>query len=658
MLLQTGKATVLRIAPFLIFFGVGLASLSLSRIGLAVWHASAVSEAEGWLRVLVQGLRVDVATMCMFLGIAACLYLVLPDLVVRSRWFQLSMTLWLAVTITVLVLLEAATPTFMQEYGLRPNRTFIEYLIYPREVLSTLRKGHLESSIIVLLVTLLAFWASWRLAASVLTHSLTAETSWIARLILAAALLVLVAMGIRSTLGHRPMNPAMLAFSGNATVNTLPLNSFYSVAFAMRDWLKSDVGARIYGDASDEELISAALERANAQGLVVAQSSPPLLFSRAPTFKGKPRNLVIILEESLGAQFVGSLGGRPLTPNLDRLGAEGWFFERLYATGTRSVRGIEAVLTGFTPTPSQAVVKQPLSQQNFFTIADALKREGYDTTFYYGGESHFDNMRGFFLSNGFERVIDRKDYKDPTFVGSWGVSDEDLLDNANREFVRLHQEGKPFFGFVFTSSNHDPFEFPDGRIDLYEKPKATRNNAAKYADYALGKFFDQAKAAGYWEDTVFLIVADHDSRAFGRDLVPIDNFHIPGVILGADIAPRRDGRIVSQIDLPPTLLSLIGIDVQTPMTGQDLNDLQKLVPGRAMMQYDNNFALMRGSSVAILQPGQAPTQFQYTPQGGTQRADSFDAQLAKDAFQIAMWGTVSYERGWYRTGGQTKISVP
>lgn len=650
MLLQTVKESVLRIAPFLVFFGVGLASLSLSRTGLSLWHANAVTEADGWVRVLLQGVRVDVATMCMFLGIAACLYLVLPDLVVRNKWFQFSMAVWLTLSITALVFLEAVTPTFMQEYGLRPNRTFVEYLIYPREVLSTLGKGHLTSSIVVLVLTSLVSWASWRLAVRVLQHSLAVEPSWIARSILSLLVLVLVAMGIRSTLGHRPMNPAMLAFSGNATVNTLPLNSFYSVAFAVRDWLKSDVGSRIYGDASDQDLVTATLARAEAQGLVVSQSTPPLLFTRPPHYKGKPRNLVIILEESLGAQFVGSLGGRPLTPNLDRLGAEGWSFSRLYATGTRSVRGIEAVLTGFTPTPSQAVVKQPLSQQNFFTIADVLKRKGYDTTFYYGGESHFDNMRGFFLANGFERVIDRKDYADPKFVGSWGVSDEDLLDNAHDEFVKLHEEEKPFFGFVFTSSNHDPFEFPDGRIELYDSPKATRNNAAKYADYALGKFFDQAKKSTYWDDTVFLVAADHDSRAFGRDLVPIDNFHIPGIILGAGIEPRSDSRIVSQIDLPPTLLSLIGIDAQTPMTGQDLTDPLKLVPGRAMMQYDNNFALMLGDSVAILQPGQSPTHFTYTPQGGMTRAASVDEALAKDAFGIAMWGTLSYERGWYRSG--------
>src|SRR5690606_21594174 len=137
----------------------------------------------------------------------------------------------------------------------------------------------------------------------------------------------------------------------------------------------------------------------------------------------QPKSLVIILEESLGAQFIGHLGGLPLSPNLDRLSTDAWTFTRMYATGTRSVRGIEAVVAGFPPSPAQAVVKQPEAQQDFYTLAETLAARGYDTTFYYGGESHFDNMRGFFFGNGFGRVIDQNDYPAPGFTGSWGVSD-------------------------------------------------------------------------------------------------------------------------------------------------------------------------------------------------------------------------------------------
>ena len=159
----------------------------------------------------------------------------------------------------------------------------------------------------------------------------------------------------------------------------------------------------------------------------------------------KPLNLVIILEESLGATFVESLGGVPVTPNLEKLKHEGWWFEQLYATGTRSIRGIEAVTTGFLPTPAQAVVKLSLAQRNFATLASILGQHGYESEFIYGGEAHFDNMRGFFTGNGFSLITDQKDFKSPKFAASWGVSDEDLFDKTHERLNAKHSEDQPSF---------------------------------------------------------------------------------------------------------------------------------------------------------------------------------------------------------------------
>lgn len=623
--------------------------LSLSRLGLSIWHREAVSAAQGWSQVLLQGLRVDVATMSMWLGLPAAIWLLLPPTWSRSAPARAVLALWLTLAVVVPLMLEVGTPPFMAEYGLRPNRLFIEYLVYPEEVGKTLLKGHLLAVLSATALGAAATWLAWRAARrAVLRHPVSG--GWLKRAALAVVVVLAAALGVRSTLGHRPMNPAMVAFSSDATVNALPLNSFYSVAFAARDWFRSDPGSRIYDAATSDDAVAQAMREAlAAAGAQLAHDAQlPVLASWPPVREGRPKNLVIVLEESLGAQFVGHLGGRPLTPNLDRLAEEGWAFTRLYATGTRSVRGIEAVVSGYTPTPSLAVVKRPLSQQGFFTLADLLRRHGYDTTFHYGGESHFDAMRGFFLGNGFEHVIEQKDYVDPVFTGSWGVSDEDLFRRADAEFRRKHAQGTPFFGFVFTSSNHDPFEFPEGSIELYEQPAATRNNAAKYADHALGVFFELARASEYWNDTVFLVVADHDSRVLGQSLVPVDNFHIPGVILGADIAPRRDARLVSQIDLAPTLLSLIGIDDPTPMIGHDLNRDDPSIAGRALMQYDNNFALMGEDGLTILEPGQPAERYAFRPgEALAPLGDASDAQELQ-ARLFALWGTVAYERGWHR----------
>lgn len=630
--------------PIMHFLLAGLLVLGLSRLGLSLWKANDVSQVTGWSQVFLQGIRVDIATLALLLTFPAMALVLLPT----RRWLGVIISLWLAGSLTVIIQLELATPGFMGEYGLRPNRLFLEYLIYPREVFSTLWHGRPFQLLLIPAVAVLVFWIAWRATRPLRGQVTNTLPLWL-RPLLALAILILGVLGVRSTLGHRPLNPAMVAFSSNPLVNQLPLNSFYALSHATRQWIQQEDSAMdLYGPLPEQEVVAAVRASTGLPPAAFPDDTQPGLARRQASFNGRPRNLVIILEESLGAQFIGHLGGLPLSPNLDRLSQDAWTFQRMYATGTRSVRGIEAVVAGFPPTPAQAVVKQPGAQQDFYTLAQTLRERGYDTTFYYGGESHFDNMRSFFFGNGFERIIEQKDYLNPSFTGSWGASDEDVLLHAEQEFSRLHAAGKPFFGFVFTSSNHDPFEFPDGRIDLYEQPKNTRNNAARYADYAVGRFFDKARSSAYWQDTVFLIVADHDSRVFGQDLVPIDNFHIPAMILGAGISPRQDQRIASQIDLGPTLLSLIGISAATPMPGRDLADAELTLPGRAMMQYENNFAWLQNDEVVILQPNSPARQYHYRPGNNRLLPVALDTALSTQAHAQALWGSLAYQRQWYK----------
>jgi len=360
----------------------------------------------------------------------------------------------------------------------------------------------------------------------------------------------------------------------------------------------------------------------------------------------RPMNLVLIVEESLGAEFVGSLGGLNLTPNLDRLGSDGIWFTNLYATGTRSVRGLEAIVSGFTPTPARSVLKLPRSQRDFFTLAELLGKAGYQSSFIYGGEAQFDNMRRFFMNNGFDKVVDEKDYKDPVFTGSWGVSDEDLFDKAHEEFMAAGDQ--PFFSLVFTSSNHTPFEFPDGRIELFDDEKSTVNNAVKYADYALGRFMDKARQSDYWDNTVFLIVADHNSRVYGNEIVPIERFHIPGLILGGAVKPAVFDPVASQIDLAPTLLSIIGVTSQHPMIGHDLTQATaRHTPGRAIMQFHATQAYMEGDRVAILQKDMPISQYRLR-EGTLVPAQDNSAELSTRALAHASWSSMAYEHSLYR----------
>lgn len=562
--------------------------------------------------ILLQGVRVDLIQI----GLMAIIPLLLmPIFAVFGAWtaWRHFTFLWVIACMTLLLFLEVATPGFIGEYDTRPNRLFVEYLKYPQEVCAMLWKGfriHVVAGIGALVLTV---WAMSRVMAPSLmqTNTLPMWVFWVSW----PLILLLTAFTIRSTTGHRPANPALFAFTQDAMVNTLVLNSTYSVFYAIYNLKHESKSSQIYGKISTEEMLNTFRETRlwlSDQRPLLNHPEYPTLQHQVPTVqREKPLNIVIILEESLGATFVQSLGGLPVTPELEKLKSQGWWFEQMYATGTRSVRGIEAVVAGFAPTPAQSVVKLSLAQKNFFTLASLLSEKGYLTEFIYGGESHFDNMRGFFMGNGFQQVVDQKDFVNPTFVGSWGVSDEDLLNRTHQQLIAHHAAGKPFFTLAFTSSNHAPFEFPDGRIDLYESPKATENNAVKYTDYALGQFFKQAQASDYYKDTLFLVVADHDIRVRGDDLVPVKHFHIPALILGADISPKTITTVASQIDLPTTLLSLAGVTADHPMMGRDISAEPDNLPGRAMMQYEQNFAWMEGNKIVVLRPEKAPTFGEY-----------------------------------------------
>ena len=636
------------IRPFVIFILAAFAITTLSRAGLVLWQNERLLSLSDLWHVFLFGVRIDLSSFCYWIAPAVLITFFIPNQGrIKNSW-ELLLRSWLVLGLVIIGFMESATPTFINEYDLRPNRLFVEYLEFPKEVLSMLWGGYKLELLLGTLVMLLLPRLAW--------HWLKPKSApqqrglnWLERLVGFVVIVFFVALGARGTLQHRPINPSFTSFSSDQLVNNLTLNSTYSVAFAIRAMRDEIDASNLYPRMNEKSVFSEVRQAMQLRQDQFTSAERPTLHHQELATSTLPRykNLVIVLEESLGARFVGTLGGLPITPELDKLATEGWLFERLYATGTRSVRGIEAVITGFVPTPARSVVKLPRSQNNFFTLASALKAQGYDTSFIYGGEGHFDNMAGFFLGNGFERVVDQRDYENPKFIGSWGASDEDLFNKADQEFEQLQQQGKPFFSLVFSSSNHTPYEFPQDAISLYEQPPQTRNNAIKYADYALGQFFQKAKQSNYWDDTLFLIVADHDARVHGSDLVPIKHFRIPGLLIGKGMPSKRDARIFSQIDLAPTLLALLGIETEHPMIGQDITTLDANYQGRAIMQYDQNQAYMQGDQVVVMQPNKPTLQLSYDPSTAQLSPSTLDPVLEKCAVAHALWGSIAYKKGLY-----------
>jgi phosphoglycerol transferase MdoB-like AlkP superfamily enzyme len=625
---------------------LGLVIFSLSRAGLVAWQWSRVAATGIPGQVFVQGVRADLILLGYFVAIPLVLAPLLAYQRTQRLWRAVSVG-WATFALIFIVFMELSTPQFVMQFDVRPNRLFIEYLSYPSEVIATLWNGFRIALVLGVGFTILLGLSIYRLLQAASVNL----TTWRPLKLLAVwpLLVVLVAFQIRSTTAHRPANPALFALTGDSMVNSLIINSPWSVLDALNSMSNEANSSEIYGKYPREKVyptVKSAPWLSDAQ--FTSADLPTLHKQVAAMQRERPLNLVIVLEESLGATFVESLGGLPVTPELEKLKTEGWWFEQLYATGTRSVRGIEAVVAGYPPTPARSVVKLSLAQQNFYTLALGLGQQGYHTEFVYGGEAHFDNMRGFFTGNGFQKVVDRRDMN-PVFEGSWGASDEDLFDKSLERLKLLHEAKKPFFSLIFSSSNHEPFQFPDGRIKLHDTEKQTVNNAVKYADYALGRFIAQAKKEAYWKDTVFLIVADHDNRVYGDSLVPIKKFHIPGLILGADIQPKRIKAIASQIDLGPTLLSMIGVSSEHPMIGRDFAKDSE-TPGRALMQFDNYFAWLEGSSATILRPNQAPLLGDYNEATGvmTPSTAAADPRQVDKAMSHVLLPSILYREQRYK----------
>lgn len=619
--------------------------MTLSRAGLMAWQWQRVSATGSVLPIFIQGVRADLILTGLWLIMPILLSPIFFNKYLFNVWNKISLC-WAMLGILLVLFIELATPNFLLQYDLRPNLIFVEYLKYPKEVFSTLWNGFRVGLLLGISASVGASYGLYKALKSNLTNSLE-WSFWKITLVWPLALIATLMMA-RSTLDHRPANPAMFAITHDAMVNSLVINSTYSVLFAVYSMKNESKSSDIYGRMELSKVLEVVKSEPWLKQYQFSDDKLPTYHLQMPTnVRSKPYNLVIILEESLGATFVQSLGGVAVTPNLERLKQEGWWFTQLYATGTRSVRGIEAVVSGYLPTPAQSVVKLPRSQRDFYTIASSFERAGLDTEFIYGGESHFDNMRSFFAGNGIKTIIEQKDFVAPKYVGSWGVSDEDLYNKTHERLIATHKMGKPFFKLVFSSSNHEPFDFPDRGVRLHNKH--TVNDAVKYADYALGKFFDKARKSEYWQDTVFLVVADHDNRVYGNALVPIKKFHIPGLILGGSIKPKRINSIVSQVDLAPTLLSLIGMRTEHPMIGRDLT-VYSDYPGRAMMQFDNYYAWLEGKDVVILRAEKPPLQGRYDAVSGqlTINAAKADSALVQKALAHAQLPSLLYRNSQYK----------
>jgi len=324
------------------------------------------------------------------------------------------------------------------------------------------------------------------------------------------------------------------------------------------------------------------------------------------------KNVVLISVESLSAEFMAAYGNTEgITPFLDSLAQKSIFLTNLYATGNRTVRGLEALTLCVPPTPGESIVKRK-DNKDKFTTGSVFKSKGYSVKYLYGGYSYFDNMKDFFAGNGYD-IVDRDNFtpEEITFANIWGVSDEDMARKAIKEMNAQAKTGKPFFNHWMTVSNHRPFTYPEGRIDIPGTAKS-RQGGVKYTDYALKLFFELAKKESWFKDTVFVIVADHCASSAGRTELPLDRYRIPCLIYADFLEAKRVDTLVSQIDVMPTVMGLLNFSYESKFLGQDI--FRRFYQPRAYIATYRELGYLTPDTLSIIKPLREQIQYKIVPE--------------------------------------------
>jgi phosphoglycerol transferase MdoB-like AlkP superfamily enzyme len=494
---------------------------------------------------------------------------------------------------------------FFDEFKARFNTVAVDYLQYPTEVFINIWESY-PVGIVLLLCLLPAVawvWAAAKLFRPMWEQPLRNKARFAcvlgpAALALALAPIAMLAAALTGVMSSR-LHLKGAHVSPERTLNEIADNgelTFFEAA------LTHHLEYRAFYETMPSDQAYARARRLLANPGVEFTDRPDSLRRHVAGDSNRPRlNVVILLEESFGSEFWGCLGrANSLTPQMDKLAAqEGLLFTDIYATGNRTVRGMEGVLSSFPPLPGDSIVKRELSD-NVETLARLLKRDGYSTLFLYGGRGVFDGMRSFAVRNGYDRFIEQKHFEHPTFTTVWGVCDEDLYRRSIDEFRDLSRAGKPFFATILSVSNHKPYTYPPGKIA--ENPdQRRRENAVKYSDYALGEFFRLARQEPFWTNTVFAVVADHGARVYGEQSIPIHSYEIPLLIAGPAVVkgPRRIRELGCSMDVAPTILGLIGRPYETTFFGQDL---MKCRPGagRALLNHNRDIGLLARERLLVL----------------------------------------------------------
>jgi phosphoglycerol transferase MdoB-like AlkP superfamily enzyme len=589
----------------------------LLRIALAVSTWQELGGMPTLLAALVVGLFHDLL-YAMYFAIPVLLYLLLvPQRLFASKFHRAASWTFFAGVWWLVFFQAAAEWIFWGEFGARFNFIAVDYLVYTTEVTDNILQSYPVGKIVTVIAVMALIVNSLFCRGRLYRTWLNSTTHVRNRLLPAAAMLLL------PLLATAFVSQSDMPQFENRYDREIAKNGEYSFFAAFRN---NDLPYREFYDTAPKQDVLNRLRDlvGEASSHFASEGNNPVRRHVVATNRPIRPNVIQITVESLSADFLGHFGNaQAMTPRLDALVTESLMFNNFMATGTRTVRGMEALTLSVPPTPGRSIVKRP-DNANLFTIGTVFRDEGYKTSFLYGGRGYFDNMNAFFSGNGFE-IHDQASEPDEgvDFSNAWGVSDEDLYEWVLEQADISASQGQPFYQFVMTTSNHRPYTFPDGRIDL---PSGSGREAAiKYTDFAIGQFIDEARKKPWFDNTIFVIVGDHCASSAGKTDVPINNYHVPLIVYAPSIiAAREVDTLGSQIDYAPTLFELMGWSYDSEFYGKDILAMRP-EEGRALLGTYQSLGLYRNHKLTLLKPLNIAESYVYDSKSGTQSRSTIDA---------------------------------
>lgn len=553
-----------------------------------------------FLGIFFIGLFYDLVVSSFF-AIPVALYCwLMKDAFFQKKWQRIPLFLLFFILIFIIISAAGSEIVFWNEFNVRFNFIAVDYLVYTNEVLNNIQESYNMPVIIagILIATfLILFFIRKNLAAAQVSSMRFGKRTIYFLLFLLLPLA-----------GYFLVNNRLKNISNNNYVNELGGNGIYEFGAAF--WNNELDYNRFYlvrNDTANIKILRTQLQTANATFV-----NDPLSVERVIKNDSaeKKWNVVLISVESLSGDYLKYFGNKEnITPYLDSLIPQSLFFKNFYASGTRTVRGLEALALGIPPTPGQSIVRRP-DNENMFTMGSVLKSKGYDVSFIYGGNSFFDNMGYFFSHNGY-KVLDKRDIPENlvNHTTAWGIDDEAAYNFCIQQCDKSYNKGSLFFNHLMTISNHRPYTYPNGRIDIPSSSQ-TPQGGVKYTDYAIHKFLADAGKRPWFNNTLFVIVADHCSRSAGKTDLPVNRYHIPCFIYAPKLVkPKLEDRLTSQIDFAPTLLGMMNINYTSLFLGFDLYKTPE-ERDRVFISTYQNMGFIKDNSLVILAPQKKISMYQ------------------------------------------------